>query len=97
MKTKGKYIIVCYDVPEDKRRLKISNILEDYGERVQYSVFECLIDEEHLKEMKSRIMQEMKPEEDKVNIYILCNQCRKNSIYLGKQEILNQFPEVYII
>ncbi|MBR8835369.1 MAG: CRISPR-associated endonuclease Cas2 [Stigonema ocellatum SAG 48.90 = DSM 106950] len=35
--------VVAYDVPCDKRRKKISDLLEGYGQRVQYSVFECLL------------------------------------------------------
>jgi len=33
--------LIAYDVEDDKQRLRISNLLEDYGVRVQRSVFEC--------------------------------------------------------
>jgi len=32
-----------YDIPSDKRRKKVSDLLEGYGQRVQYSVFECVL------------------------------------------------------
>lgn len=35
---------ISYDIPDDKRRLKIAKILLDYGPRVQYSVFEAQLD-----------------------------------------------------
>ncbi|MEO8894115.1 MAG: CRISPR-associated endonuclease Cas2, partial [Coleofasciculaceae cyanobacterium] len=35
--------VVVYNIPCDKRRKKLSNILEGYGRRVQYSVFECVL------------------------------------------------------
>ena len=35
--------VVTYDIPSNKRRKKVSDLLEGYGRRVQYSVFECLL------------------------------------------------------
>ncbi|MGV2391312.1 MAG UNVERIFIED_CONTAM: CRISPR-associated endonuclease Cas2 [Microcystis novacekii LVE1205-3] len=35
------YFVVSYDISDDKRRTKIHNTLKSYGQRVQYSVFEC--------------------------------------------------------
>lgn len=37
------FYVICYDIPDDKRRKKISDLLEVYGSRVQYSVFECVL------------------------------------------------------
>jgi len=37
-------ILVSYDVPDDRRRTKIAALLKDFGERVQYSVLECLLE-----------------------------------------------------
>lgn len=37
--------LVSYDISSDRRRKKIVNILENYGKRIQYSVFECDLDE----------------------------------------------------
>ncbi|MDO5633427.1 MAG: CRISPR-associated endonuclease Cas2 [Micrococcus sp.] len=31
--------LVAYDIPSDKRRAKVARILEEYGDRIQYSVF----------------------------------------------------------
>jgi CRISPR-associated protein Cas2 len=33
--------VVAYDISDDGRRLRLSRLLEGYGVRVQYSVFEC--------------------------------------------------------
>jgi CRISPR-associated protein Cas2 len=37
-------IAVSYDVPDDRRRTKLAHNLKDFGVRVQYSVFECLLE-----------------------------------------------------
>jgi len=33
--------VVSYDIGNDKRRTKLSTLLEKYGTRVNYSVYEC--------------------------------------------------------
>jgi len=33
--------VVTYDISNDKRRTKLSTLLEKYGLRVNYSVYEC--------------------------------------------------------
>lgn len=33
--------VVAYDSPNNKRRRKLAKLLEGYGERLQWSVFEC--------------------------------------------------------
>lgn len=37
-----KHYIVCFDVQDDKTRVKLSRLLEKYGARVQGSVFEIV-------------------------------------------------------
>lgn len=46
--------VVAYDIPCDKRRKKISDLLEGYGQRVQYSVFECRLSSDKYKELLMR-------------------------------------------
>jgi len=36
------HYVVAYDITNDKRRKKLSDLLETYGVRVNYSVFEIL-------------------------------------------------------
>ncbi len=38
------FTVISYDISDDRIRTLVSNILADYGARVQYSVFECRID-----------------------------------------------------
>lgn len=42
------FTIISYDVVEDKRRTKVAKLLEGYGKRVQYSVFECDLSQQEL-------------------------------------------------
>ncbi len=40
-----KKFVLCYDIPEDKRRNKLARLCERYGARVQFSVFEFRLSE----------------------------------------------------
>ena len=42
-------IVVSYDVSDDRRRRKVAKIMEGYGYRVQYSVFECDLDADQMR------------------------------------------------
>lgn len=90
------FIAVCYDISDDKKRAKVAHKLKDYGIRVQKSVFECILNEEKLKEMIEIITKDIDEEEDTLRIYQICETCKKKiKIYgFGK---LTEDEEVYIV
>lgn len=65
------YWVVSYDIPDDKRRTKVAKILEGYGLRAQYSVFECEIDAEQCAQLEERLRRVIEPREDDVRFYPL--------------------------
>lgn len=65
------FYVVAYDVTCDKRRKKVSDLLEGYGQRVQYSVFECVLVTSKYKELRERLRKVVKLSEDKVRFYPL--------------------------
>ncbi|MEH2061927.1 MAG: CRISPR-associated endonuclease Cas2 [Nostoc sp.] len=65
------FYVIVYDIPCDKRRKKVSDLLEGYGQRVQYSVFECILDQNKYKELKKRLHKQVKSPEDSVRFYPL--------------------------
>ncbi|MEI3650476.1 MAG: CRISPR-associated endonuclease Cas2 [Dolichospermum lemmermannii FEM_B0920] len=64
------YVIV-YDITCDKRRKKVSDLLEGYGQRVQYSVFECILSQTKYSELQKRLRKQVKSSEDSVRFYPL--------------------------
>ncbi|NLJ08590.1 MAG: CRISPR-associated endonuclease Cas2 [Sphingobacteriales bacterium] len=69
------FTVVAYDISDDKRRTKIAKILEEYGVRKNYSVFECMLSRDQLTKMKKRIASKLKSNSDTVLYYYLCKEC----------------------
>lgn len=89
------FYIVSYDMPDDKKRLKMANTLLDFGTRVQYSVFECIMDDKLLKKMMAKISKIIS-EKDSVRIYGLCAKCEKVITVLGRGD-LTKDQDVFIL
>lgn len=90
------FIVASYDIPDDKRRNRVRKTLQDFGMRVQYSVFECNLTEKHLKRLKTKLTQVIDSEEDNVRYYLLCNSCMRKVELYGKKRPVNE-PLYYIV
>ncbi len=66
-----RFTLVTYDIVDDRRRLKVAKIMEDFGERVQYSVFECFLTRRQRELLIRRLKGVINQEEDSVRIYDL--------------------------
>ncbi len=69
-------VVVTYDVNTleeggKKRLLRVARVCEDYGQRVQYSVFEIEVDPGQWATLKARIEGTIKPEFDSLRYYYL--------------------------
>jgi CRISPR-associated protein Cas2 len=70
------FVLVSYDVAtadaEGRRRLRrVAKTCLGYGQRVQHSVFECVVDPEKWARLKLRLMDEFSPHEDSLRFYYL--------------------------
>ncbi|MFN3346423.1 MAG: CRISPR-associated endonuclease Cas2 [Candidatus Bipolaricaulaceae bacterium] len=66
------FVVVAYDIADDRRRERVAKILEGYGERVQYSVFECRLDRVQYLKLRHALLEVIEAEEDMVSFYFLC-------------------------
>jgi CRISPR-associated protein Cas2 len=69
-------VLITYDVrtetKEGQKRLRdVAKVCENYGQRVQYSVFECLVDPEQWVKIKQRLIDKIKNDEDSLRFYFL--------------------------
>ena len=90
------FFLVSYDIPDDKRRTKLAKALKDFGDRVQYSVFECLLHGDLLEEMVARIDGIVEEKDDSVRIYALCATCERAIRVIGKGKVTKD-KDIYII
>ena len=80
--------VVTYDISNDKRRTKLSDILEGYGVRVNYSVFEIELSERkreallHEIELKKLIDKKY----DSLRFYHFCENCVVKSFDVANRE-----------
>lgn len=64
--------VISYDISSDKRRNRIVKILEGYGYRVQYSVFECDLTPKMMGTLRRRLKPYVRAEQNEsVRIYPL--------------------------
>ena len=87
---------MCYDIRNDRRRTKLHTLLLDFGTPVQYSVFECLVDDEELGVMKKRVRRAIKPRLDHVRYYHLCAACQAKAEAIGGQATAAE-EEVFVV
>jgi len=91
------FILVSYDITNDRRRGKLSKLLEDFGgKRVQRSVFECYLTAKNYEKLLTRLNKLMDPETDSVRFYTLCESCQGKIKYLGVAEPV-EMPGLMII
>ena len=86
------FILVVYDISDDKRRTKLHDVLLDFGTPVQYSVFECLLDQNGQKSMKRAPIRVIRPKVDAVRFYYLCAGCLKRVEVTSGKEVLSAEP-----
>ena len=88
-------LIICYDVCETKCRNKLAALLEGYGLRANYSVFELDVSEREYILIKERIARIIEPKTDKVLFYRICKTCMAKSESLGEGEIF-RLSDTYV-
>lgn len=77
------FLVVSYDIPDDRRRTRLHKQLKGFGTRVQYSVFECILDEAQFARLDLLVRQTIDPHEDLVRYYRLCEACVPRITALG--------------
>jgi CRISPR-associated protein Cas2 len=81
-------VVVSYDVRtennEGRRRLRrVAKVCEGHGQRVQNSVFECLVDATQWVQLRARLVAEIKSSEDSLRFYFLGNEWARRVEHVG--------------
>ncbi len=89
------FVLISYDVADDRQRSKIATLLEAHGMRVQYSVFECNLSDTQLTNLKKKLAPRVKPE-DSIRFYRLCKECVGRVEIIGAGEVTEE-RQYYIV
>lgn len=93
-------VLITYDVnvttPEGKRRLnKVAKQCKNYGQRVQNSVFECLLDPTQFTELKHQLQKIANPKTDSIRYYYLGRNWKNRVEHYGAKAVYD--PEGILI
>lgn len=88
------YILITYDVsttdPQGARRLRqVARLCQDYGQRVQASVFECEVTEAQSVTLQSALKNIIQKTTDSIRIYHLSRNENRRVLVLGQQTAYN--------
>lgn len=87
-------MIVGYDVSDPRRLKQVAKHCEDYGIRIQYSMFECRLEAHHFEEFWSGLMDLIDPETDRIVAYRICATCAREVRTGGTMSELEQKQQV---
>ncbi len=85
-------VVITYDVNTEseggqKRLRKVAKACESYGQRVQNSVFECLIDTGQLRTLQARLEKIIDKEKDSLRYYFLGNNWENRVLHIGAKKV----------
>ncbi len=89
------FVLVSYDVANVEaggaRRLRrVAKACKDFGQRVQYSVFECIVDPAQWTLLRDRLIKEIDPKEDSLRFYFLGSNWRRRVEHIGAKKTIDQ-------
>ena len=94
-------VLVSYDVNTQdaagrKRLRHVAKHCDNWGQRVQFSVFECLVDPAQWTALRARLIAEIEPAEDSLRFYRLGADGRRRVEHVGaKQQLDREGPLVF--
>jgi CRISPR-associated protein Cas2 len=89
------FVIVSYDVATSEgngqRRLRrVAKACQDFGQRVQFSVFECIVDPAQWAALKERLISEIDQDKDSLRFYYLGSNWHRKVEHVGAKVPLDQ-------
>lgn len=79
------FVVISYDIEDNRRRGKVCNEIKNYGEHIQYSVFECDISKIQIKKLKMDLNKIINKRQDSIRYYFLCQKCIYKLIIQGRK------------
>lgn len=88
------FVLVSYDVniksDGGQRRLRrVSKVCKNYGQRVQFSVFECIVDPTQFTLLKQKLLKEIDVKKDSLRFYFLGSNWKHRVEHVGAKETVD--------
>jgi len=88
-------VLVSYDVSTldqaGRRRLqRVAKTCKNYGQRVQYSVFECIVDPAQWTRLRKKLIDEIDPDYDSLRFYFLGANWKRRVEHVGAKQAVDQ-------
>ena len=95
-------VVVSYDIDTTDRsgagRLRrVAKACKDYGQRVQFSVFECEVDPAQWTALKARLTELIDEETDSLRFYFLGSNWRRRIEHVGAKEPLDLGEDLIMV
>jgi CRISPR-associated protein Cas2 len=89
------FVLVSYDVATkdaagERRLRRVAKACKDFGQRVQYSVFECIVDPAQWTALKDTLIRVIDEEQDSLRFYYLGSNWRRRVEHVGAKEGIDQ-------
>ena len=87
-------VLITYDVNTEsaggkKRLVQVAKVCKNHGQRVQHSVFECLMEPAQLPALKKQLEKIIDPEKDSLRYYYLGDEWRSRVEHVGAKKSLD--------
>lgn len=89
--------LVAYDIGEEKRLRRIARVCEDYGYRLQKSLFECELTDVLFQALWTELRNMINPDEDAILAWPLCGSCQGRAITDGKSPSDKRVEELALV
>lgn len=81
------FVVISYDIRDDKRRTRVFKTLKNFGQWIQFSVFECELDRANFLRLKDRLDHLIEADkEDSIRFYFLCEGCKRQIERIGGEK-----------
>ena len=87
-------VVVSYDVSTieevgQRRLARVAKTCKNYGQRVQFSVFECSVDPAQWTVFRDKLIKEIDPETDSLRFYFLGANWKKRVEHIGAKKSID--------
>jgi CRISPR-associated protein Cas2 len=84
-------VLITYDVNTEtsvgrKRLRHVAKTCVNYGQRVQNSVFECILDATQFRVVKDKLCKQIDPDKDSLRFYLLGNNYKSKIEHFGAKQ-----------